>query len=394
LYCFAWEKMTAPLNQTLNADPKLTPTLTLDGSDYGNRAGAPPKRPQLELHLEPNYRNQGRSRSTNPPSRIPEEMVEQVEHGINIRHRTTLGERAGGERVARPYDRHRSSIGVTRTMLALAVLGIVGGFFYLLDGARPQLSDPAALPLVVADAGAFKVKPANPGGMEVPHQDVLVYQELLGQKPEGEAQVAGSAEAPINVTEQIQETHQQTAVDAAEAPPPTAQAPANSNKIEVPNTAPATAELDAEPVKPAVISPQPVVSPPAAPIASEVKPSSPVAKTPPKPAAASKPATKTASSSSKFALPPSSGAVRQPLRLQLAAVRTEADAQAEWKRLQAKFPALREYSLDVQPLPKPVGGYHYRVMVGSMPDRAAATGLCQSLQAKKQACSLIELGGA
>ena len=72
----------------------------------------------------------------------------------------------------RSYARRR-----VRTLVAAAL--VIGGVCYALWG--HSAPNPADIPTIKAD-GNYKEKPANPGGIDIPHQDVQVYDELDGKK--------------------------------------------------------------------------------------------------------------------------------------------------------------------------------------------------------------------
>lgn len=334
-------------------------------------------------------------------------------------------------------------------IMMLALLGLGYGGYRLLGGNATAV-DPSALPLIAAESSPVRVKPSDPGGMEVPNQDALIYQELLGRKPEAEATVASPVEAPVKVAEQMQQPAPAPAGNGGEssnagaaaasvnggaavganggaaasttapsaATAPIALAPSTPSGA-VANPVPPTINPVAQSSSPASSAAQAVATTATATTASASASGAPAAakttnqngtaapqkpqdkpqeKTQDQGKAKSAPTASNAKDSAgktgaTFGLPDSKGVVRQPLRLQLAAVRTQSDAQAEWQRLQGKFISLREYALDVRPLDKPAGAYRYRVLAGPMPDRATANQVCQSLKTSKQACSIVDLSG-
>ena len=75
------------------------------------------------------------------------------------------------------YGRERSY--ARRRVRTLAVVAfVIGGLSYALWG--HSAPNPADIPTIKAE-GAYKEKPANPGGIDIPHQDVQVYNELDGK---------------------------------------------------------------------------------------------------------------------------------------------------------------------------------------------------------------------
>ncbi|NUB21533.1 SPOR domain-containing protein, partial [Azospirillum formosense] len=64
--------------------------------------------------------------------------------------------------------------------LGLAVVGIVAfaGAIVVVYGGKGQSTPDGGPPLLMADSAPTKARPEQPGGMEVPHQDKLVYERL------------------------------------------------------------------------------------------------------------------------------------------------------------------------------------------------------------------------
>lgn len=447
------------------------PTLALDNSPGDNSpgaavnrpsVGATSARPSIELHLDPNYRSGG---GGGIHGKIPPQLVEAaqakrvqaqpfaanqfsaIDEGRTMRPANWDGgmRHAGHGETGQSGQSGRPLRYVL--LIILILLGLGYGGYQLLAGDGGAV-DPSALPLIAADTSPVRVKPSDPGGMEVPNQDALIYQELLGRKPEAEATVASPVEAPVKVAEQMQQPAPAPAGNGGESSNAGATATsvnsganaavgANGGAAAT-TTAPSAATAPtalapstrsgavANPVPP-TINPVGQSSSPASSTAQAVATTATTASASGAPAAAKttnqngtaapqkpqdKPQEKTqdqgkakpapTASNAKdsagktgatFGLPDSKGVVRQPLRLQLAAVRSQEDAQAEWQRLQGKFVSLREYALDVRPLDKPAGVYRYRVLAGPMPDRATANQVCQSLKTSKQACSIVDLSG-
>jgi hypothetical protein len=436
------------------------PTLALDNSSLDNSPGEAVNRPSaganttnpprhsIELHLDPNYRNGGGGAYV---GKIPPQLVEAAEaQRVQAQHFVAKGEQAANrDRAANqfsaidegstmraanrmPYgesdhgysDNGDAGAGSSRRplryglIMMLALLGLGYGGYQLLGGNATAV-DPSALPLIAAESSPVREKPRDPGGMEVPNQDALIYQELLGRKPEAEATVASPVEAPVKVAEQIQQpaaapakevgqgdgagdakSDDQNAVNAVKSDvKATATAAATAAVAAVTAAAQETAAASAPAAGNSVTNTAAKVeTPSAAAPAKTANPNGTVAQEKPqdkltkaKPAPKAKETASKASSS--LVLPDSKAVVRQPLRLQLAAVRSQEDAQAEWQRLQGKFMNLREYALDVRPLDKPAGAYRYRVLAGPIPDRATANQVCQSLKTSKQACNVVDLSG-
>ena len=44
------------------------------------------------------------------------------------------------------------------------------------------ITSPGAIPLIKADTGPIKIKPENPGGLDVPHKDKSIYERFEGHR--------------------------------------------------------------------------------------------------------------------------------------------------------------------------------------------------------------------
>lgn len=92
--------------------------------------------------------------------------------------------RAQDEHAARPMRRRSGWLGSRRRryglITGLVSLAIVGAFIWSgRDGGGPEAGvDP---PTIHADEAPIRVAPEDPGGMNIPHQDKLVYQRLPGE---------------------------------------------------------------------------------------------------------------------------------------------------------------------------------------------------------------------
>ena len=76
-----------------------------------------------------------------------------------------------------------------RIITVLVLLLLIGGLRCIGPSGGPSISHPGEIPTIKAETGAWKQKPEQPGGIDIPHQDVQVYQALDGKdaaKPEVE----------------------------------------------------------------------------------------------------------------------------------------------------------------------------------------------------------------
>ncbi len=74
-------------------------------------------------------------------------------------------------------------------------------------------------------------------------------------------------------------------------------------------------------------------------------------------------------------------------RVQLASLKSQADANKAWRRLSAKYPdILGPLSLHLEKADLGAKGIYYRVQAGPFTEKAAARDICAKLKAKKQQC--------
>ncbi len=266
------------------------------------------------------------------------------------------------------------------TAIAVGVVALVAvGWFAFQEGQRSGAE--GAAPVVRADDEPFKRKPENPGGLEVPHQDKLVFNRLApGQVQEPVERLLPPPEEPAARPEPPAPTE-----PAAPAPETTASETAAAPEPEMP--AP-----DAAPVAPVEAAPPP--PPPPTPPTEQV-----AAAPPPPPAPPASEPTETAVPETPAVPPaakpePAPAAAPQPVpggkwKVQMAAVSSRAAADTEWKRLQTKHnDLLGPLSLNVQTVTLQKGTFH-RIQAGPLADRAAATGLCGQLKSRNQACLVV-----
>lgn len=253
-------------------------------------------------------------------------------------------------RLGEPAWRQRDRRGRPRVLLLAGVVGVlafVAAVALVGTGERVERE----VPLIVADNAPFRVRPADPGGMQVPNQDQLVYQRMAGaaSSPSGRRieVLLPPPEAPLPV------------------PRPAPPAPAPAPEAAVPAEAPA-----APPPQPA--APQATSQaaaglplPPPPPSVAAVQPAAPAA-------------------------PPSAPARADgPVQVQLAAVGSEAAVQPEWNRLRARLPDLLGSHALLVSRGERDGRPFWRVRTGGFADVAAARGFCEQVRARGFTCFVV-----
>lgn len=278
-------------------------------------------------------------------------------------------------------------------MLGTAIVVVAGAFWIFTRGG----GDSADAPVISAETTPEKVKPADEGGLQVPNQNVQVL-DNTEQTAEGET-VLPPPEQPVTPPEAAAEAPQTpeppAVVDSnsatviedapvASAPEPAPEQPTTTAEAPaVPAPAPepaAEATPPAQPAAPAVAATEPAPAPavPAQETASTPEPA-------PAPEPAPEPAAPAATQEAAVTPPPAPAAVGNT-RVQLAAVKSESAARAEWAKMQKAHPdLLGGLTLTIESVDKN-GTTFYRIQAGPLADRAAAKRLCASLKGKGQDC--------
>ncbi len=221
-------------------------------------------------------------------------------------------------RPSRGLDRSTRNLLIAAAAVLALLLILVGG--WSLSGRHP-----GSIPVIHADSQPLRVKPDNPGGLEVAGANEQTLNDTAGQT----ATMTPSAEAPAP-----QALRAQLPSPAPLAPAPPAPAPLAAAEPE-PAARPAPA--------PAVAAPAPAPTPVAA----------------------------------------SPGAL-----VQLAALTTEESARTEWQRLQKRYPDLLGAKHPVIQRAEHDGKPVWRLRLGGFTDVATATRFCVELRAKRSACQL------
>lgn len=280
-------------------------------------------------------------------------------------------------------------------VLVLAAIGAFIGLVWWAYQAANRPETPAELPVVEAEPGDPKVRPESEGGMTVPNQDKLIYQELgqAGGQDAGEPTVERllpPPEEPLDPPAPPAPEPAQTAADTAGlTPPPPPQEisptlqPAEEGQPEPAETPPAQAAETPAPTGDAATEQQAGAEQAAEPAPAPEQ--APVPEAEPEQQAAA-PATPPEEPEA-----PAPAAAGTGFRVQLAALKSEADARQAWARLQkAHADLLGGLQPTIQRADLGDQGVFYRVQAGALPSREAAAALCDQLKAKDQACLVVK----
>lgn len=296
------------------------------------------------------------------------------------------GELQGEQRTPRKKTGRGSGAGrrIVPALLAIGGLLLFAGIvWYAYSWGR---SDGASdsIPVVQAPEGAEKERPENPGGMEVPYQDTLVLNPGNSEDAdESVERLLPPPEEPVERSEEpdVAETAEDTADDGGvseEASEPEGQEAEATLAQESEGESAASEEQESA-------EPDPQAGEEEAATGSETTENSAQTEVP-EPAAEESP-DPAQEESGPQETEDSSQTVAGAFRIQLAAVRSNEAAEAEWQRLQSKHEELLgPLTLNIERADLGEQGVYYRIQAGPLSDEAAAETLCSDLQARDQAC--------
>ncbi|MSO98129.1 MAG: SPOR domain-containing protein [Rhodospirillaceae bacterium] len=279
-----------------------------------------------------------------------------------------------------------SPFGLILGVIVGAALAGGGAWFVLNEQNVGGLDSSGGVPVVKADSQPYKIKPDNPGGMQVENQDKTVYDRVAKtDAPQRVENLLPPAELPK--TPPKIETPKAEAPKAEPAPP--VKSPLDEKRDEL---AAMIANLDkkteaqekwtsdaikalADPAKPAAVPAPKPAAPVAAPEASKES-------VPPPPEVATP---------QVAAIPPQPVLPSAGVLVQLAAAKTEEAAMAEWNRVKNRHAELLG-GLSPTVVRADLGerGVFFRLRAGTLPDKAAADALCTALTAQGAACLVVK----
>lgn len=100
------------------------------------------------------------------------------------------------------YEETGDEAGRGRMVLLLAVVfvGAAAALLFVVFQQGVRTGGRNAPPVIVADVGPEKIKPEDPGGLDVPHQDKTVYDRVSGEDPERVERLLPEPEEPVDVS--------------------------------------------------------------------------------------------------------------------------------------------------------------------------------------------------
>lgn len=325
------------------------------------------------------------------------------------------------------YRSHFEAIRQSRWFPLASVCAAVLVFSGIVSYAYKQGSQSgvnATTPVVEATETAYKEKPANPGGMDVPFQDAIVFDQLQNKDTANAGETIESLlpppEQPVATELAQAEQPAQQPTEQAQADTTVAQAPtaAPAAPVEEAVTAPQATEAvlkqNATETQPKTVSEIPTVTaektqPVQAPVQNEVVVAAPAPVALPTPTAAPAPVVaspkaaaqiETAKAEQAFAKKLDNVAPAAPspaaralesgtYRVQLGAFRDEAAAHTAWSTFQKQFsPQLNNVTPDFPRADLGAKGVFYRVH-GKNLSKSAADSICGSINATRSGSCMV-----
>lgn len=252
---------------------------------------------------------------------------------------------------------------IFKVIAVLAVLTIFAALIFSAFSENENLSDGQALPLIRADNAPIREKPEDRGGMMVPNKDSTIFDTLKGERSEGGIEnllEEGGDTAAVAREEVASKVEKKTEplVDVdlqsennQKAEPVTAEKPKDEKTVE--------SVIEA--------------------LKEENKPDQEKVEAKPAPA----PATEKPAS---IPAPAASGGTGY---IQLAAVKSESEAAAQWAKFKAKNPELEGLSMRVQKADLGAKGVFYRIQAGPLsPEKSAST--CSAIKSRGGNCLIVK----
>lgn len=303
-----------------------------------------------------------------------------------------------------PQGAQRSSQPLALAVGALIVALIaVGSFLALSSGTHTRVgANSEDLPVIRADARPFKVSPEEPGGMDVPNRDKLVYSRLKGVAGAPEVErLLPAAETPLPLPAPPAPPTAATATATAPAATPQLAAPslATHSPVTEPHDPPGQTAVLPSPAAPAE------AASPAAPAVAAVTTAAPAPRPAPRPAATAgaaprietKPEVVAAAPTRPEAVTPAAvttkAAGKPNYLVQLGAMSSADAAKAQWQKLMSGNrdllgglqPSIAEANLADRRL--------YRLRAGPVDAPEKAQALCKALSGRSVGCVVVSTGG-
>jgi hypothetical protein len=264
----------------------------------------------------------------------------------------------GRTRVA-PEPKRVLPRGMLTTVTVLAFAGLV---WYAYPQGQEKYTD-VDVPVITADTAPYKSKPADPGGMDVPHRDSTVFESLNKGAPAKPEKVTSKQEEPLDRTKLGLGVHKAQLNLEAETPPQQAK--------------PEPAKQEAAKQEP----PKPQAEKKDATAAKQQAPAAP---------AHDEPQVKPAAGGDTHHAPSAAPVAAKPAAyIQLGAYKTEVEAMADVIRLRGKYAELKGLPMRAPKADLGPKGVFYRLQAG-LPSVDKAKDVCVALKSAGASCMVVK----
>ncbi|MCC9622785.1 SPOR domain-containing protein [Thalassospira sp. MA62] len=261
--------------------------------------------------------------------------------------------------------------GIVTVFFGAAVLigGLGGAGYWFYNQGQPS-QDEGDLPILLPDPSPIKIRPEDPGGMEVPHRETTVYDQLSDIDPDQNVVLQELPDMPrVPEVTATPSSGENTLSEAAASETMVADNGEGSREQQSSTIDEENAGSQSAIAAPAIDEPEPLSDAQKAIAAAENR------------SAPESPATTQA--------PPSSSPIGS-YRIQLASVRDENAPAAEWKRLSSKHKQLLgSLEMFVERADLGDNGVYYRLQAGPLASDGAATQLCEQLKQLNVGCIVV-----
>ena len=277
-------------------------------------------------------------------------------------------------------------------LIGLAIAGSAG--VYMLRSHSSGQDGTIAAPTILADVNPYKVRPANPGGLQVANKDKLVYNRLASNPGTAGASIETLLPEPVVPTAPVDSDGRMPSI----LNPVEAAAPNRTDKIvkELRVSSPAAIKPLQKPTAPTAVH---VARSPAVNTGQQSIPSAKVAKSQQNAhseavaSSATLPETSVKAGENRTAKNQklvTAVQVAGPYTIQLAALRDEASVRTLWKDLQKRYPAqLGALSMRIERADLGQKGIYYRLRATGLSTDKAARNVCHDLSKDKVACLFV-----
>lgn len=271
-----------------------------------------------------------------------------------------------------------------------AAVGVLGGVVwttYFNPG-----SSGSDVPIIRAESKPYKVEPENPGGMAVQNKDSTVFETLRGENQAQVENLLDDSEKPVEKEDYfaerekaVEDAKDENIASPSDIPPSADEKPTQITENQSKKLAEEIAgKMDTTPKSLVAVNiPESEPTPADAPAkAEEPVKEEPAQKAEAKKAAAQEPA---AADAKAEAVQPTAGGAYY---VQLASVKSEADAKTQWPKMQTKNPELSNLTLRVQQADLGAKGTYYRIQGGPL-TQAQAKEVCSAINARQAGGCLV-----